>query len=126
MLHDKTHRDWAVRLLRLADAIPDPHGLLIPEIEYVELEQDCHLVLITLQFEDFWDWIGFCIGKDLMDKMPIEALPKVLNKLNVLFLWFFHVGQEAEESLALDWLSTMPDGELSNPNCFSYPVLTAD
>ena len=32
MLQDKSHRDWALRLLRLALAIPDSHGLMIEAV----------------------------------------------------------------------------------------------
>ncbi|KAJ7645769.1 hypothetical protein B0H17DRAFT_1148312 [Mycena rosella] len=32
MLKDKRHREWAVRLLRLAQAVPDTHGLMIKEV----------------------------------------------------------------------------------------------
>ncbi|KAJ6485501.1 hypothetical protein DFH09DRAFT_1106224 [Mycena vulgaris] len=32
MLENKSHRDWAVRLWRLAQAIPDTHGLMIQRV----------------------------------------------------------------------------------------------
>ncbi|KAJ7492056.1 hypothetical protein FB451DRAFT_1165235 [Mycena latifolia] len=55
--------------------------------------------------EDAWDWFAFCIGEDVTNRIPEDAMDQMLDDmLSVLYLQYSHAGGETGETLALDLL----------------------